>query len=138
MSFTFTNQNIKEVAEKLWSIHSDKKIWAFYAPMGAGKTTFIKTLCEDVLQSKDIISSPTFAIINEYESVVEGKIFHMDWYRLEDEDEAIQTGVEEVLMSGHLCLVEWPEKAPMLLSEDTLFLEIDILSETERVIFEKK
>ncbi|AYD46165.1 MAG TPA: tRNA (adenosine(37)-N6)-threonylcarbamoyltransferase complex ATPase subunit type 1 TsaE [Arachidicoccus soli] len=138
MSFTFTQENIQEVAEKLWLTHSDKKIWAFYAPMGAGKTTFIKTLCNEVLKSKDIISSPTFAIINEYESTVADKIFHMDWYRLEDEDEAIQTGVEEVLMGGYLCLVEWPEKAPMLLPEDTLFLEIDILSESERMIFEKK
>lgn len=138
MSLTFTQQNIQEVAEKLWATHSDKKIWAFYAPMGAGKTTFIKTLCNEILQSKDVISSPTFAIINEYESAVTDKIFHMDWYRLEDEDEAIQTGVEEVLMSGYLCLIEWPEKAPMLLPDDTLFLEIGILSDTERMIFEKK
>lgn len=138
MQINFSLGNIKAVAEQLWQQYSNRKIWAFYAPMGAGKTTFIKALCNEVLQSPDVVSSPTFALINEYKSPLTGKIFHMDWYRLEDEDEAVQAGVEETLMSGNLCLVEWPERAPMLLPDETLFLVIEEISETERTIFEKE
>ncbi|ANI89723.1 tRNA (N6-adenosine(37)-N6)-threonylcarbamoyltransferase complex ATPase TsaE [Arachidicoccus ginsenosidimutans] len=135
MQIKFTADTIKEVAREIWNKHSDKKIWTFDAPMGAGKTTFIKALCNDVLQSKDVVSSPTFAIINEYRSDISGKIYHMDWYRLEDEEEAVNAGVEDALQSGALCLVEWSERAPLLLPDDALHLRIDILSETEREIF---
>lgn len=118
----------------MWDKYADKKIWAFDAVMGAGKTTFIKALCEDVLLCEDITSSPTFSIINEYKSPVAGKIFHMDWYRLKDEEEAIQSGVEDGLQSGDLCLVEWPERAPLLLPDDTLYIKIDVVSENGRKI----
>jgi tRNA threonylcarbamoyladenosine biosynthesis protein TsaE len=133
MEFIFDLKKIKIVAEKMWQQFSHKKIWAFYAPMGAGKTTFIHALCE-TLEVKDAISSPTFAIINEYKSAVAGTIFHMDWYRLKDEEEAQQAGVEDCLLSGNFCLVEWPEKAEGLLPEDVLHISIELINENIRRI----
>lgn len=134
MNIDFTIDTIQTAAHAVWDKYRDKKVWAFDAPMGAGKTTFIKTLCERVLACEDVISSPTFSIINEYKSPVAGKIFHMDWYRLRNEEEAIQSGVEDALQSGSLCLVEWPERAPLLLPDDALFIKIDVLSESKRKI----
>src|SRR4051794_38404479 len=110
MNAEFTLNNIKLIAERLWQQYKQYFIWAFHGSIGSGKTTFIHALCE-ALQVKDVISSPTFAIINEYYSPVAGTIYHMDWYRLKDEEEAIQAGVEDCLLSGNICLIEWPNKA---------------------------
>lgn len=137
MEITYHISQIDKVAEHLWREHKDKKIWAFYAPMGAGKTTLIKALCHNVLHCEDVVSSPTFAIVNEYSSPEEGSIYHMDWYRLADEQEIVAAGVEETLNSGHLCFVEWPERAPLLLPKDALLLQIDILPADERRVFDK-
>ncbi|HEX3024214.1 MAG TPA: tRNA (adenosine(37)-N6)-threonylcarbamoyltransferase complex ATPase subunit type 1 TsaE, partial [Chitinophagaceae bacterium] len=114
MDAIFAIGQINQVAKLLWKEGRQKKIWAFNAPMGAGKTTFIHALCE-LLEVKDAISSPTFAIINEYKSAVAGTIFHMDWYRLKNEEEAIQAGIEDALLSKNLCLIDWPENAAALL-----------------------
>lgn len=134
MDFIFTISEISRVATAIFKANKSKKIWAFYAPMGAGKTTFINALC-NVWQVKTNISSPTFAIINEYNSAIVGDIYHMDWYRLKDEQEAIHTGVEDALHSGNLCLVEWPEKAEKLLDEHTLKIYIEVLDENTRRIY---
>lgn len=99
--------------------------------MGAGKTTFVHALC-DVLQVKNSVSSPTFAIINEYTSPVTGTIFHMDWYRLKDEKEAIDAGCEDCIESGNFCFIEWSEKFPDLLSSNTLHISLEIINEQER------
>lgn len=131
MELTFSLAQIKETAEKLFEIAKDKKVWAFHGQMGAGKTTFIHSLCE-YLGVTSSISSPTYSIINEYESAAAGKIYHMDWYRMKDEEEAIQAGVEDCLYSGNLCFIEWPEMAEGLLSFDTLHIEIEVLDETKR------
>jgi tRNA threonylcarbamoyladenosine biosynthesis protein TsaE len=133
MEFIFDLKEIKAVTEKIWQQFSNKKIWAFYAPMGAGKTTFIHALCE-TLEVKDAISSPTFAIINQYESEVAGTIFHMDWYRLKDEEEAQQAGIEDCLLSGNFCLIEWPEKAEGLLADDVLHIHIETVDKNTRRI----
>lgn len=128
-----TIDTIAATAEKIWQAYASYKVWAFHAPMGSGKTTFIHALCE-VLQVKAVVSSPTFAIINEYQSPIAGTIYHMDWYRLKDEEEAIQAGVEDALESGHLCLVEWPEQAAGLLPEVVLHVYLsttDNLNERE-------
>lgn len=133
MDIVFTLEQIHNIAAQLWQQASQYKVWAFNGEMGAGKTTFIHALCE-VLQVTGAVSSPTFAIINEYKSPVAGSIFHMDWYRLKDEDEAIQAGVEDCLYSGSLCLVEWPQKAEGLLPDDTLQVYISLVDgETCRV-----
>ena len=95
-------------------------VFAFYAPMGTGKTTFIKTLCE-ALGVEDVINSPTFSIINEYRAEPSGElIYHFDCYRLERLSDALNLGVEDYLQSGALCLIEWPEVLEDILPADTV------------------
>lgn len=134
MDAIFKLGQIKVVATALWKEGKSKKVWAFHAEMGAGKTTLIHALCE-VLGVSSAISSPTFAIINEYSSSVAGTIYHMDWYRLKNEEEAANAGVEDSLLSGQLCLVEWPEKAIGLLPDDTLHIHIEVLDEETRRLY---
>jgi tRNA threonylcarbamoyladenosine biosynthesis protein TsaE len=99
--------------------------------MGAGKTTFIHALCK-VLGVKNTVSSPTFAIINEYESEKAGIIYHMDWYRLKDAHEAVQAGVEDALSGKKFCIIEWPENAAALLPANTLHLYITFVDAATR------
>ena len=134
MGVVFTINEIKQAAKELWQQNQSKKVWAFHGSMGAGKTTFIHALCE-VLKVKDVISSPTFAIINEYKSPVAGTVYHMDWYRLKDEEEAIQAGIEDSLLSGNLCLIEWPDKAEGLLPDDTLHIYIAMIDKNTRKLY---
>ncbi len=134
MDAIFTIDQIKPVAKLLWKEGKQKKVWAFHAKMGAGKTTFIHALCE-ILEVKDAISSPTFAIINEYKSNIAGTIFHMDWYRLKNEEEAIQAGIEDALLSKNLCLIEWPENAVSLLPDDTFNIYIETLDAATRRLY---
>jgi tRNA threonylcarbamoyladenosine biosynthesis protein TsaE len=122
-----------DLVKEVWEFGKNKTTWAFYAPMGAGKTTFIHALCE-YLRVKDAISSPTFALINEYTSPVAGTILHMDWYRLKDEEEAIQAGMEDAILSGNYCLIEWSEKAEGILPDDVLKIQIDVIDEQTRQI----
>ncbi|MBV9964033.1 MAG: tRNA (adenosine(37)-N6)-threonylcarbamoyltransferase complex ATPase subunit type 1 TsaE [Parafilimonas sp.] len=124
---------IKNIARQLWNDHSNKKVWAFHAAMGSGKTTLIHALC-DVLEVNSTVSSPTFAIINQYKSPLAKSIYHMDWYRIKDETEAIQAGCEDCIESGHYCFIEWPEKCPQLLPENTLHIYIETLSDVMRII----
>jgi len=134
MDAIFTLEQVQQVARFAWKQGKQKKVWAFHAPMGSGKTTFIHALCE-TLGVASAVSSPTFAIINEYSSKEAGTIYHMDWYRLKDEEEAIQAGVEDALLSGNLCLIEWPEKAEGILPDDTWHIHIEALDEHSRRIF---
>ena len=134
MDASYTIGQLPAIAEKLWEEGQFQKTWAFYAPMGAGKTTLIHALCE-YLGVSSAISSPTFALINEYTGKREKTIYHMDWYRLKDEAEAIQAGIEDCLMSEQLCLIEWPEKAPSLLPDNTFTIHIEISDPVTRRIF---
>jgi len=134
MDAIFTLEQIRQVAASLWKEGKNKKVWAFHAAMGTGKTTFIHALCEE-LGVGSAISSPTFAIINEYSSPVAGAIYHMDWYRLKDEAEAVNAGVEDSLLSQQLCLVEWPENAAGLLPDNTFHVHIEVLDENTRRLF---
>ena len=134
MDAIFEISQINQVAKLLWKEGKQKKVWAFHAQMGAGKTTFIHALCE-LLEVKDSISSPTFAIINEYQSPVAGQIFHMDWYRLKNEEEAIQAGIEDALLSKNLCLIEWPENAAALLPDDCFHVYIESLNASTRRLY---
>lgn len=131
MDILYRLGEIDRVAELLWEEGAARKVWAFHGPMGSGKTTLIHHLC-GILQVKGKVSSPTFALINEYESPVAGTICHMDWYRLKNEAEAIQAGILDSLQSGQLCLVEWPENAPELLEGDTFRLYLEVLGENKR------
>jgi len=133
MNIVFKLEEIKAVASQLWQQYKQYKTWAFHGEMGSGKTTFIHALCE-VLQVKDVVSSPTFAIINEYYSPEAGIVFHMDIYRLKDEEEALQAGIEDALLSNNYCLVEWPERISGLLPDNTLHLKIKTIDGDRREI----
>ena len=106
-----------------------RTVVAFDAPMGAGKTTLIGRIAR-YLGSNDDTTSPTFAIVNQYEG--DRTIYHFDMYRIERIEEALDFGTEEYLSSGELCLVEWPEKIEALLPDDTMVVKIEILSDTQR------
>lgn len=134
MDAIFELAQINAVAQAIWKEGRHKKVWIFYATMGTGKTSFIHALCT-ILGVKDSVSSPSFAIINEYQSPEAGTIYHMDWYRLRDEEEAIQAGVEDTLNSGCICFVEWPEKALALLPIDCFKIFMEILDEKLRRIY---
>ena len=131
MTVSFHLSQIKNIATRLWQKYHQHKIWAFNAPMGAGKTTLIHAICE-VLKVNSSVTSPTFAIINEYESALVESVYHMDWYRLKNITEVIQAGCEDCIESGNLCFIEWPEKAPALLPPDTLYIQLEILTSDER------
>ena len=132
MEIEFTLLQINDAAKLFWKSAGAARVFAFHGAMGAGKTTFIHALCK-VQGVSGITGSPTFSIINEYETGSgSGTIFHMDLYRLKDEQEAINAGVEDSLHSGNLCLVEWPERAPGIFPEETLHVYIDITDSEHR------
>jgi len=133
MEMTYTIAEIDKIAAQLLSQYSHQPIWAFYAPMGAGKTTLIRRICKQ-MGITDTVSSPTFSIMNEYDA--QGKmVYHMDWYRLADEAEARRTGVEAAMEEAAICFIEWPEKAPALLPSDHIHIQIEILDpELRRII----
>lgn len=123
-------------ATQFWQAVGDAKVFAFHGPMGAGKTTTIAALCR-YKGVQEGASSPTFSIINEYTYTEGGHpktIFHIDLYRLKDDEEVVQTGVEDCVDSGHVCFVEWPEKAPYLFDERALHIVIEPVNETARTV----
>lgn len=134
MEWIFTIDTVKATAAAFLEASRMARVFAFHGPMGAGKTTFIHALCE-VLGVKDVVGSPTFSIINEYRYPVDNQLtplYHMDLYRLRDEEEAQRTGVEDALYSGHICLVEWPEKAPGIFPEHTINVFIELVDNQTR------
>lgn len=133
MDMIYTLAQMEEVAQSLMKKFGSKSVWAFHAPMGAGKTTLITTLCK-IVGVEDRVNSPTFAIMNEYQGL--GKvIYHMDWYRLENEGDAQRAGVEMAIADSDYCFIEWPEKAINLIPSDALHIEIEILDPEHRCIF---
>ncbi|HTD99303.1 MAG TPA: tRNA (adenosine(37)-N6)-threonylcarbamoyltransferase complex ATPase subunit type 1 TsaE [Mucilaginibacter sp.] len=123
---------LKVAAEKLVAFGGSTKIFLFYGDMGAGKTTFIKSLCES-LGTHDNITSPTFSIVNEYAGAG-SKIYHFDFYRLKNETEALDMGYEEYFYSGHYCFIEWPEKIAGLLPVHYIRIDIQVLNSNERLL----
>lgn len=107
---------------------------AFYAPMGAGKTTFTTAICKALGVQEDAISSPTFAIVNEYRSGTGAPIYHFDFYRIERPEEALDIGLYDYLDSGDLCLMEWPENIEALLPEETLRVHISVNPDGSRTV----
>lgn len=112
----------------------DSRIVAFYAPMGAGKTTFTTALCKVLGVGADAVSSPTFAIVNEYLSKTGEPIYHFDFYRIETPSEALDIGLYDYLDSGALCIIEWPENIEGLLPEETLKVSIKVEPDGSRRI----
>lgn len=109
----------------------DNTVFAFRGEMGAGKTTFIKAICEN-LGVSDTINSPTFAIVNEYRSDSAELIYHFDFYRINKIEEAYDFGYEDYFYSGSLCFIEWPEKIESILPHDTVDVEISVLEDGTR------
>jgi tRNA threonylcarbamoyladenosine biosynthesis protein TsaE len=132
MEICFHLQDILPAAERFWQQWPLQKVFAFHGDMGAGKTTFIHALCA-VKGVTDTVGSPTFSIINEY-AYPGGKVYHIDLYRLRDEEEALRAGVEDVLYSGDLCLVEWPDRAPGIFPPATVELYIGAVDPETRKI----
>jgi tRNA threonylcarbamoyladenosine biosynthesis protein TsaE len=132
MERTYTLPEIDDLARVFWESFPDKKIYAFKGNMGAGKTSFIRALCS-AKNVKETVGSPTFSIINEY-SFPGGIMYHMDLYRLKDEEEAIRAGVEDCLYSGEICLVEWPDQAPGIFPDDSFGVLLETINEYTRKI----
>ncbi len=131
MEIVFSLDEIEMAAKSFLNYIDNKKVIAFHGNLGAGKTTFIKAVCKQ-LNAKENVSSPTFSIINQYSTEKNKSIFHIDLYRLNDNAEAINAGVEECIYSGHICFIEWPEKIAEILPVDTVAVFIEPLSETKR------
>jgi tRNA threonylcarbamoyladenosine biosynthesis protein TsaE len=132
MEWTYDLAQIDEMASVFWETFPDKRIYAFQGQMAAGKTSFIRALCA-AKNVKETVSSPTFSIINEY-SYPGGILYHLDLYRLKDEQEALRAGVEDCLYSGSICLLEWPERASGILPRETLGIFLETLDENTRKI----
>ncbi|RLD49650.1 MAG: tRNA (adenosine(37)-N6)-threonylcarbamoyltransferase complex ATPase subunit type 1 TsaE [Bacteroidetes bacterium] len=122
MQEVFTCNNISDlntIGSKLLEKYPNKRIFAFFGEMGAGKTTFIKTICAQ-LGITDEVTSPTFSIINEYLMAGKESLFHFDFYRIKSLEEAYDMGYEDYFFSGSYCFIEWPEKIEKLLPDDTV------------------
>jgi len=133
MEMSYSLSELSQVAGALLKAYGQKPIWAFQAPMGAGKTTLIAAICKE-MGITDHVTSPTFAIMNQYDAG--GKlVFHMDWYRILDEKEGLRTGIEAAFEEADICFIEWPENAKGLLPEDTQVFQIEILDPEHRRIF---
>lgn len=131
MEVNFTLDNIQETVGELSAAATNYHVFAFHGEMGAGKTTFIHALCK-AMGVEDVISSPTFSIINQYKTNSGQTVYHMDLYRIKDEAEAINAGVEDCLYSGDICFVEWPEKAVGIFPDRTLHITITVVDENTR------
>ncbi|MBQ0733204.1 tRNA (adenosine(37)-N6)-threonylcarbamoyltransferase complex ATPase subunit type 1 TsaE [Aquimarina celericrescens] len=131
MSIEYTLTNLPEVAQYLIS-NVKSKILLFDAEMGVGKTTLIKEICKQ-LGVRDVISSPTFSLVNEYLGD-QGVIYHFDFYRIKEEEEAYQIGFEEYLDSGAWIFIEWPEKVSNLLPADASIIKIDLSDNQKRIL----
>ena len=125
---------IDAAAEAFLREIGDRRIVAFYAPMGAGKTTFTNAVCRVLGVRDDAVSSPTFAIVNEYRAGNGEPVYHFDFYRIEKIAEALDIGFYDYVNSGCLCLLEWPENIEDILPEETLRVRISVAPDGARVI----
>ena len=132
-------EHIRETAREFIKHIGDRRVFAFYGKMGAGKTTFVKAICEE-LGVEDVITSPTFAIINEYtpSSLLlppSSKIFHFDFYRIKKLEEVYDMGYEDYFYSGALCFIEWPELIEEVLPDDAVRVHIEEQPDGSRLVF---
>ncbi len=127
-------EDLDRAAKEFLKAIGDASLVAFYAPMGAGKTTFTTAVCKALGVQEDAISSPTFAIVNEYRGGAGQPIYHFDFYRIERPEEALDIGLYDYLDSGDLCLMEWPENIEALLPEETLKVSISVNPDGSRTL----
>lgn len=126
-------KELEKVALKLINQFPEYRVYAFYGKMGAGKTTFIQSVCK-ILGTNDNVTSPTFALINEYKTAEMNSIFHFDFYRIKDIEEAFDLGYEDYIYSGNYCLIEWPEMIEPLLPENIVKIKIEVGEDGARII----
>jgi tRNA threonylcarbamoyladenosine biosynthesis protein TsaE len=131
MTATFTLEEINKVAKEILATPNLKKVITFHAQMGAGKTTLIKELAKE-LGVIGTSSSPTFALVNEYETQTNEVVYHFDLYRIKDELEAYDMGIDEYFYSDNWCFIEWPEKIPHLIPLDHASIQIQVLPNGKR------
>ncbi len=124
---------LDKIAQEIIKYSGQSRIWIFYGEMGSGKTTLIKAIANH-LNVEDNVHSPTFSIVNEYGNSNGDIFYHFDFYRIKNESEAMDIGIEEYFDSGDLCFIEWPQKIPSLLPDQFLKIEIKITSNTSREI----
>ena len=132
-TISYTLDQIDAIANLLIEVAGDQKVWIFRGEMGAGKTTLIKSLAK-ALQVADGVSSPSFGIINEYQTQAKGFLYHFDFYRIDDPMEALDIGIEEYFYSGNYCWLEWAEKIAPFLPERFFHIELALASETGRML----
>ena len=126
-------KDLRQIAKRLIGEFSGERIFAFYGKMGAGKTTFIQSVCK-ALGSEDTVTSPTFALINEYKTGDRQSVFHFDFYRIKNLEEVFDLGYEDYLYSGSYCLIEWPELIEPLLPENIIKVKIEVTEGGSRYI----
>ncbi len=126
-------KHLPSAARKIIALASQKRHFAFYGPMGAGKTTIIKAICRE-LGADDTVTSPTFTMVNEYRTNDGGTIYHIDFYRIKNPEEVYDFGMEEYFASGSYCLMEWPELIGDILPEGTLNIRITVGEGEQRIV----
>lgn len=126
-------QELDTISKQLIKLFGTTKVILFKGEMGAGKTTLIKQLCKN-LGIEDVTSSPTFSIVNEYLSNQNQKVYHFDFYRIDNEQEVMDLGYEDYFYDNSYCFIEWPEKIPNLIPEEHLVISIKIDNENNRII----
>ena len=141
LQISFTHSELPAIAHQFWQWAYPSRVFAFSGTLGAGKTTFIHAIC-DMLGVQDAVSSPTFALINEYRFRLDGReetIYHMDWYRLRDANEAVDAGMDDALNeSSAICFIEWPEKAEELLPANYVDVRLETVDEWTRQLIATK
>ena len=126
-------RHLQSAAKRLIEHAGPKRILAFYGSMGAGKTTIIKAICK-VLGATDLVSSPTFTLVNEYKTKAGEFLYHIDFYRIKKKDEVYDFGIEEYFSSGAYCLLEWPELVEDILPPDTIRINIAVGEQEQRIL----
>ena len=132
MNNNYSLENLSEIASEI-IVSTKNKTLLFYGEMGVGKTTLIKEICKE-LGVLDNISSPTFSLVNEYQTIDNSKVFHFDFYRINKIEEVMDIGYEDYVYSGNYCLMEWPKKIEKLLPENIVYVTIENLDDESRSI----
>ena len=132
MNKNYSLEELSSISKEIIASAKNKTL-LFYGQMGVGKTTLIKEICKQ-LQVEDTISSPTFSLVNEYQNSKNEQIFHFDFYRIEDENEALDMGIEDYLYNNNWCLIEWPENIENLLPLEAVQIHLSILENGKRNI----
>ena len=125
-------QDLDKIAKSILEVIDNQKKIVFFGGMGVGKTTLIKSICK-LLNVQDIVTSPTFSVVNEYKDINGSFLYHFDFYRLKNEQEAYDMGYEEYFYGDHYCFVEWPEKIPNLIEDDMVKINMQLVGEKRNI-----